>query len=764
MGLDRRTFLQQMGLALLSGGVGNFSAGTLYNRIVGREAARYGTALAAPAPRKLALLVGIDQYSSGNSYLKGCVTDVELQRELLIHRFQFREQDIVTLTNQQATREAIETAFLEHLLQQSQAGDVVVFHFSGYGSQVQVADMNLSTPESVTPLDTDAKSAQLQSSASLVPYDGMLPTKREPVANDFLSETLILLARSLATRNCTLVLDTSFQATEKALQGNLRSRSCPQPNLKQPSPEALAFQEQLRIRYPAKFSTAPPQWSQVPGVILSATQADAVALEQQWRGFSAGVFTYALTQYLWHAMPSNTVYLSLTRASERMRPMSDQQPRLMGKVPTQPSSAATYFTAPMPPTGAEGVVTAIDEKEGTTLTLYLGGIPQTVWSAYKTNSRFALLTGEGALTVRLRSLDKLTGKAQLVDNPSENAPKLGQLVQETVRILPRQVGLVVALDDNLQRIERVDATSALSNISAVSSIISAGEQQADYLFSKGLGKKAKSSSHGSGSHYSLSSVGGVVLPHTRGAADEAVKSAVNRLIPALKTRLAAKLWGLTWNEGSSRLPVSMTLGIRQPKPYTLMERMTRAFEQQNRPKQRSLERNTTPDLVKIPVGSQLQYQIENQSDRPIYVLLVGLDPVGNAIALYNSPVTKETDDGEEKTLQDTQVDPQTTLTLPQSTSSLNGFIAGSIGIATIQVICSDAPFTKTLHQLALLPSPKGEGDRLVELTQPLEVAKSLLQDLHNNSGLNAETMGFSSEDYALDVQKWATFQVVFEVV
>jgi len=69
--------------------------------------------------------------------LNGCVTDVELQRELLIYRFGFLAADILILTDAQATRENIETAFVEHLTAQGKPGDVVVFHFSGYGSKVK---------------------------------------------------------------------------------------------------------------------------------------------------------------------------------------------------------------------------------------------------------------------------------------------------------------------------------------------------------------------------------------------------------------------------------------------------------------------------------------------------------------------------------------------------------------------------------------------------------------------------------------------------
>jgi len=42
----------------------------------------------------------------------------------------------------------------------------------------------------------------------------------------------------------------------------------------------------------------------------------------------------------------------------------------------------------------------------------------------------------------------------------------------------------VALDANLQRIERVDATSAFANANSVSAIAIAGEKPADCLFGK----------------------------------------------------------------------------------------------------------------------------------------------------------------------------------------------------------------------------------------------------------------------------------------
>jgi hypothetical protein len=104
-----------------------------------------------------------------------------------MHRFGFYPSDILTLSDQQASRQQIETAFLNHLTKQAQPGDLVVFHFSGYGRRVQLA----TSPEAVL--------------NSLVPVDGLVPTSEATAVNDLLEETLWLLLRSLPTErnNCT---------------------------------------------------------------------------------------------------------------------------------------------------------------------------------------------------------------------------------------------------------------------------------------------------------------------------------------------------------------------------------------------------------------------------------------------------------------------------------------------------------------------------------------------------------------------------------
>ena len=123
----RRHFLQFLGAALATLGLDP----VLFHR----RAQRHRQVLAQSTSRKLALLVGINSYSK--QPLNGCVNDIYLQQELLIHRFGFNPKDIYILEDQQATRDGILTAFEEYLIKQAKPGDV------GRDSFITILDMVL---------------------------------------------------------------------------------------------------------------------------------------------------------------------------------------------------------------------------------------------------------------------------------------------------------------------------------------------------------------------------------------------------------------------------------------------------------------------------------------------------------------------------------------------------------------------------------------------------------------------------------------------
>lgn len=701
--MERRTFLHRIGSILAVLGVTEAEWLTLGNR--------YYQALAQPSPRKLALLIGINQYPQIPA-LSGCLTDVELQRELLIHRFGFQQSDILTLTEEQASREFIEAAFLDHLGKQAKPGDVVLFHFSGYGSRVK--------------LETSPNTMQ----NALVAANVDQVIQDEKIVNYILEETLLLLLRSLLTDRVTAVLDTSYYAPSTVLGLKIRAL---QESVAKLAVEELDFLKQLKTQ---KLSSTP--------IVLAATsEPNQSAKEGLFSGFSAGLFTYALTQYLWEFTPATTIQVALWYVENSLSKLgSKQQPGLL----SSQKNADITSLQPDGIIGAEGVVSAIEE-DGKTVHLWLAGLPPQVLLYYGVNSRLTLATTEQLV---LRSRTGLTAKAQISKIEGANPLQVGQFVQEAVRVLPRNIHLTIALDTGLERIERVDATSAFAGFSHVSTVV-AGEKPADYVFAK-LQEIP--------SRYGLFSLGGELIPNTSGEVGEAVKLTVQRLAPKLSTLFAAKLWRLTENQGSSRLPLKATLEIISGiSPQVVMQRETiRTFKPET-----SIKKSLPTAIV--PIGSRMQYRVENQSDRPAYLILLGLNNNHTGIAFYSWETPQEPNTGDTKPLlKQVVIAPGETLTVPQTNSASEWLISGPASFCEQQLIFSTAPFSETLAALSTVKYSTAEERPIGSLLNPLDVAQALLQDLHNASALKAEMNGTAADSYILDVNNWASISFSFQVV
>jgi N-acetylmuramoyl-L-alanine amidase len=83
--------------------------------------------------RRRALLVGINNYAGNANNLGGCIADVNAMQDVLGRYYGFEAPR--TLLDQQASKSAI-LAALTSLMQQSDTGDVLVFHYSGHGSYI----------------------------------------------------------------------------------------------------------------------------------------------------------------------------------------------------------------------------------------------------------------------------------------------------------------------------------------------------------------------------------------------------------------------------------------------------------------------------------------------------------------------------------------------------------------------------------------------------------------------------------------------------
>jgi hypothetical protein len=754
MEFNRRTFLKQTGLILLS-------LGLLEDGIE-----RYQKTLAQTNSRKLALLVGINSYDR-NAALSGCLTDVELQRELLIHRFGFSDRDILILTEQQATRENIETAFSEHLTQQAKADDIVVFHYSGYGNRVKMPQS--STPGGLKNIDSEVLSYKLAN--ILMPVDGISAAPNLK-SHQLLEDTLMLLVRSLSTDKVTTILDTSYFNPQKTLQGNLRLRSWT-TIADRIDPEELAFSEQLRFNLASRKSLGKFPLSlrgnavTSKGIVLSATGKDELATEANWDGFNAGLFTYALTQYLWQVTPASKIQIAIARSAETIELITGNKQQPIFQENTKP--LFTYYSLPESPVGAEGVVKKIDSKG--LIRLHLAGLPLHLLRHYGNNSRFELVNLEqlnSDATLQIQSREGLTAKAQLIGSSDRTTlPQVGDLVRERVRILPIDLGLTVALNHNLTRIEKVDATSAFSSLDFVDAVVDAGTQAADCLLGCIPQPVNDSSSQEEKTGYGLLSVSGNAIANTVGTETEAVKSATTRLIPQLKTLLAKKICALTVNEGSSLLPVNIILeSLPNQNSRKIINSKSQALIQKTT--DRSLAKSITsvvePNLHLPSIASDdlLQFKVENLSDRPIYLMLFSFDRDSKTFVFYSPTLENNLDTNSNS--QPIAIAPQTTSLFPHPTNSLPRTGSASIGLTEVYAICSIAPFEKTLAALSTQQNFKQDREQIVDLLNPLEVSQALLADLHTASTSIDKQLDSNSNVYALNTKAWATLSFAYELL
>ena len=370
--------------------------------------------LAAPAPRKLALLVGLNRVARPDlAPLQGCHSDLALVRQLLVEGCGFLPNDILFLTDAQASRLAIESAILGHL---GQAGpvDCVYFHFSGYGRMIPGPQGGSPEPALVT---ADSRDGDL---------------------NDLPLSLLWLLFRSLRTERAIACLDTGF-VPRRDLPAALRQRAT-EPGRGTWSDELQLARQRLlnRVGQRATGATA----AGPAGTVLWGAQPDQPALELRWDGLDAGLFTAALCQQAWSRGlgPAQPKRWRDATALAMVRLLGlTQQPRRQGRFKPQPG-----FGAP-PPCDAWRVDSPQPGQR-----LWLGGVAADLLVWQGRGSRYTAQVGLGGH-------QGYWGRTEI---ETDSPPAL----LERQRCLPPDQILALQLGDRLSRIERVELASQLASL------------------------------------------------------------------------------------------------------------------------------------------------------------------------------------------------------------------------------------------------------------------------------------------------------------
>lgn len=266
----------------------------------------------SPGPRKRALLIGISRYLPGPvgakrraQDLAGPGNDVASMRAVLKQRYGYRDEDICELTDHQATRTGIFAALHAFLIAPTRVGDQLVFFYAGHGS---TAPNPLSTEENK--LDE-----------TIVPSDANLGVP------DIHDKELAHLFNQALDRGGKLVA--TFDSCHS---GSVTMTASPAQ-----SPSQTPTGPNVRIRY-AQPSSVPspglPVIHRLPhqrgAIVLTATQADQAAQEDQIANLRRGVFTAALVRTLLTSPRSTSVGSLVQSVNGLVQQWTPRSPQIAG--------------------------------------------------------------------------------------------------------------------------------------------------------------------------------------------------------------------------------------------------------------------------------------------------------------------------------------------------------------------------------------------------------------------------------------------------
>jgi len=711
--VNRRHFLQFAGSTLAALGLSQFD--------IIRQANRYGQVLAQDTPRKLALLVGINNYQAGIRPLRGCLTDVEMQRELLLHRFGFNPQDIITLTDEKANRQNILEAFENHLIKQAKPGDVVVFHFSGHGSRV--IDPNPINPDGIN--------------GTMMPYDRYSQNTRDAgKVRDIMGRTLFLLMYELQTENVTAVLDSCFSGG--GTRGNLVVRAFEDTRFGSGNAEASSEEFEYQKKFLSRLKLSPEKFQKLrskgiaKGVAIGSAQRDQLAVDAPFDGFHAGAFSYLLTRYLWQQSISQSVettFVNLQRSTEDTAKSENiiQVPQLEVKPRSNHQRKPIYFLEPTRQT-AEAVIRSVKNGQ---IEFWLGGVSAESLK-YTKGAIFNLIDAKGKALVEVEQTSRvgMLGYGKLRDSQrAEIQP--GALLRERVRGVPTDLTLEIGIDASLSNQTEI-ASKELQKVNRVEPVAVNEQQDTDFIFGKmtpeylKLAEKEKITNLPPVGSIGLFSSGLIPISDSFGRVDEPVDAAIKRLQPKFKMLLAGRILRSVLNKNTSSLKVTADI-----KPVgTRGDSSTIASRGAIESGIVTQKINTT--LQTLKPKTEIKVHVKNQENRNLYIAVLVIDSGGNIVLLYPS----DYDSPQDASL----VAPGKELVVPPITGNpdkdFQFIVKGPSGFLELLILASTEPLRNALRGLKQIA--KGRGTRSgnpLALTgdESVKSMESLLGDLDNTT-------------------------------
>lgn len=665
---NRRRFLQ--------GAAGALGAIGLSPNTLSQQANTYGRALAQSTPRKVALLVGINDYTRNS--LGGAVNDVELQRKLLIHRFGFNPADVHVLKEQQASRRNILGAFDEYLYQPAKAGDVVVFHFSGHGDRVRTSDLmpEFTRQPGRNCLGIGREKECFNTAIAPFDHDRNGDENGTDTVQDIMGHTLLLMRAALAekTENVTFVMDCCYAGGGKRGNAIMRSLSLSigeslslsQPNPNQSTnpitriiPRIADTEWETQRQWLDRLSWSENDFANAmtaangPGFFIGSAKSYQLAADYSFDGFIAGAFTYLLTQHLWQATGPNSLaetILNVTNSSTRLNehsqiPEYDPQPSANRRATQSP---IYHIESVSPP--AEALILDSADISNTdaaistedSISLWLGGLDPQRLEAFDRGAIFSVIdrqTGDAIADIQQieNTREGLITQGQLVHNRRglDPADLSGQLLQERTRGIPDQVVLKIALDDTLTHTEQqyVMATFGRSPDFEIRPVepgksahilLGRHTQEIDNYLANGDFSTTVNPTLNSIGIFSPSQV--PMLTGSFGPAHETIEAAIDRLTSRFISLHIGRMLALMVNGRTSQIDVSVEvehLGSRSGAATRGSDSATILIPQQS-----------ARGIEQVPENNLISVTIKNNQPEDLHFGLLVIDSAGEVNVLF----------------------------------------------------------------------------------------------------------------------------------
>jgi hypothetical protein len=715
--MKRRYLLQGVGTTIGALGLSQFGIDRFCI-----QAQQYDRVLAQGKPgRKLALLIGINGYSDAIGQLYGCLNDVELQWELLVHRYGFHPDDIRVLSDQkpscidytplQPTRKNIIQTYEQHLIAQATADSTIVFFYSGHGGRVL-------DPYPLPTLTSVSLSGTLVAEPNVFKTQGALVTIDSEGANQYLSaRSLFLLTATLAqkTQNITTCLDSCYSggSFRGGFGGGLRRIKVARQAIKAGSsdkfnstyPQLSEIERDDQARWMKNLDLTEEQFQVrrlqgIPaGIAIGSSQHNQISADVPFDDgkFNAGAMNYVLTRYLWQ-QPLNdsirTVFGNIARRTEALsaQVLNPSQTPIAVAHREIDRDRPVYLTETTLP-NADAVLRSV---QGDQCHYWLGGLAVTSLEGGLEGAVFDLINakGEPIGQIQHQARQGFLGSGTWMTG-DRSAFQRGGLLREKIRSLQSDTHLRLGLDPSLKT-EIPKAKFLLRSIPRLAIVENDASLDGRLVritteLQQQLMQVAPTLTIGK---IGLLNAGDTPILGSFGTADETVEGAIARLAKTFKSLLAAKMLrsmgGIDLATGKSGRGITVNVSLAAGKTG-----------KQLGPSQ------FTPQ-------SKIAIEVKNQGSEDLYVGVVTIGASGNLRVLF--PYVDDFDSAEERAL----ISPGSSLNLPDADWEFP--LSKTPGTLELMVFASPTPIKSALKGLQSIARGQrgGTTSRSAGLTpQPL---------------------------------------------